>query len=509
MADLDDRVLDRLYNLAQIDAEWSIRTERGFTWWAGDLAQHVWADRPVNIDDHLLTRVHVRTDLVQGFDGTAKQLQVVGLLARYATASGCVRHAEDASRLQLAAAVSIHEAGFHFLTSFLSLAAAIQVAEAHISIPIIKAVDGWSIAQSAHPENGHCRNPDDMLHVMEGLPLRQEASRWAGDEMIDVLRMLREPPSILASGDETGVAAEFSFPDPRGSLLLRISTTDEHPRLGGGCLFRLTLPPSVTLASVPDLLDLNEREAGGHNYFLGSWCPAEEGPTYVSFLPNAAYRPGALQNLAMSLVNRARWVTAERFDHDLDDNYEKGVARKKAQLSALTRARFGPAPMSNSIDLQRDAGPADAIGPQNDLSIQQLLGSRREGPSDEPGLNSTSKEERGDSRAFADPNPAIEERSVWEIGGTTPGVRPTVAVLIASLFGYAIGSDMTSGEFFALALVIAYGVPFTVGHVKLFREDPKASLVGWVITLAAMAMIWGFVALLIFGAMRLLSGTSP
>jgi hypothetical protein len=354
MADLGNRVLDRLYKLSQIDAEWSVRTEHGFSWWAGDLAQHVWADPPIQRNGHLLTRVHVRTDLVQGFDGTEKQLQVLGLLTRYATLSGWVRHPEDPSRLQFAAAVSVHEDAWEFLTDLLSLAGAIQVAEAHILIPMFEMVDGWTVARSAHPTSGSRHEPDDMLQVVEGLPLREAPSHWAGSEMLQVLGMLQGPPSILANGDENGIAAEFSFPGPRGSSLLRISTTEEHPRLGRGCLFRLTLPPSeARLTSLSDLLETNEREAQGQNYFLGSWCPAEEGPTYVSFIPNAAYRPGALQNVAMSLVTRARWVTAELFDHDIDENYEEAVTRKAAQLRALTESHAERGPTRDPVDNAR------------------------------------------------------------------------------------------------------------------------------------------------------------
>lgn len=380
MADLGERVLDRLYNLSQIDAKWSVRTEHGFSWWAGDLAQHVWEDSPIQSNGHQLTRVHVRTDLVYGFKGTERQLQVLGLLARHATLSGWVRDPEDPSRIQFAAAASVHEGAFDFLTHLLSLAGAIQVAEAHILIPMLEAVEDWTVARSAHPTSGHRQDPDNMLQVVEGLPLREAPSRWEGSEMLDVLRILKGPPSILANGDESGIAAEFSFPGPRGSSLLRISTREQHPRLGHGCLFRLTLPPSETaLTSMSDLLEANEREAESQNYFLGSWCPAEEGPTYVSFLPNAAYQPGALQSLAMSLVNRARWVTAEFFDHDIDENYEEAAARKAAELGALSEPHAGRPGTREPIDSGSDPSePADVAGAPDELSMKDFLDSRKE-----------------------------------------------------------------------------------------------------------------------------------
>jgi hypothetical protein len=39
-----------LYSLLRIDDEWSVREPRGFTWWAGDYAQRVWAEPCV--EDH-------------------------------------------------------------------------------------------------------------------------------------------------------------------------------------------------------------------------------------------------------------------------------------------------------------------------------------------------------------------------------------------------------------------------------------------------------------------------
>ena len=39
-------MIERLYQLSLIDAEWRVREPRGFAWWAGPLAQHVWADPP-------------------------------------------------------------------------------------------------------------------------------------------------------------------------------------------------------------------------------------------------------------------------------------------------------------------------------------------------------------------------------------------------------------------------------------------------------------------------------
>jgi hypothetical protein len=346
MPDVGERLVERLYSMSQVDDKWSMRTNRGFSWWAGDLAQHVWADQPVQVDGSTRSRVHVRTDVITGFNGTERQLQVLGALARFATLSGWLRHPQDASRLQLAAAISVGEESLDFLSSLLSFAGAVQAAEAHIMIPLFENSADWAVARTNHPSTGHRSYPDDMLEMIEHMPMKSAASRWAGSDMLAVLELLQRPPCILATGDATGVAAEFSFPALSGSSLLQISTRETHPRLGAGCLFRLTLPITDHRPNaIVQALELNEREATEHNHLLGSWCPSEHGLTYVSFLPNVAFNPGALTHMARSLMYRVQWVTEEVFDHDLMEHYAPAIEMIGARMRALTGS--DPAPMAD------------------------------------------------------------------------------------------------------------------------------------------------------------------
>ena len=39
-----EAVVQRLYQMMQIDDKWSTRNGAGFTWWGHRLAQRVWAD---------------------------------------------------------------------------------------------------------------------------------------------------------------------------------------------------------------------------------------------------------------------------------------------------------------------------------------------------------------------------------------------------------------------------------------------------------------------------------
>ena len=42
--DIGQAAVDSLYNVMQIDEEWSVRDTRGYTWWAKDRAQRVTRD---------------------------------------------------------------------------------------------------------------------------------------------------------------------------------------------------------------------------------------------------------------------------------------------------------------------------------------------------------------------------------------------------------------------------------------------------------------------------------
>lgn len=346
MNNIGKHITEELFSRSRIDSDWSVQRENGFTWWAGELSQTVSADPPAEHNGHQLTRVHLRTDVIDGFTGTDRELKVLGLLARFSTVSGWVRAEQEPSRIQLAAAISVHESALGFLTNLLSLVQAIQVAEAHTLMPLLGEVDEWSAARSRHPSSGFRADHDDMLRVVEGLPLRTDPSKWAGDEMEAVAEMLQGPPCVLVNGQASGIAAEFSFPKPPGTSLLRVGVEERHPRLGSGCLFRLTLPESgrTDAAMMEQALELNAAETREHNYFIGSWCPSVEGLTHVSYLPNVAYRPGALRNLTISFVNRARWVTSTYFAHSIDDNYEQAAEDRLGLLSSLGEAKEAAEP---------------------------------------------------------------------------------------------------------------------------------------------------------------------
>src|SRR5262245_48487736 len=73
-SDLGLAMVDAIGHSMTLDADWSLRTERGFTWWGKDLAQHVWAEPGVDDDGFNIFRLHARTDLLRSFKPSDENL---------------------------------------------------------------------------------------------------------------------------------------------------------------------------------------------------------------------------------------------------------------------------------------------------------------------------------------------------------------------------------------------------------------------------------------------------
>ena len=88
----------------QVDTQWAEPIDRGFRWWAGPLAQSVWAEPLFDDDGIVVSRVHVRTDLLRDFTRREQNARLSRLGWR-PTLSGPVRHLSDPERIALASCV--------------------------------------------------------------------------------------------------------------------------------------------------------------------------------------------------------------------------------------------------------------------------------------------------------------------------------------------------------------------------------------------------------------------
>lgn len=325
-------LVEHLFREMRIDEEWAVRRERGFTWWAGALAQRVWAEPAFEDFGVELSRVHVQTDVLQGVRGEPEELERLGATTGFATMSGPLL---GEGVVRSAASVFVHEGTLEMWKHLLTVAALLQVTEAHISVETMAELVGGAPAESAHPASGPRLIPDDMLNVIRDgfAPLGERPSMFIGGDFESAERTFGRQHTVLTTADSTGLTSELPFGSE--TALVQMLTDTANPRLGNGLMVLLSLPLKFEQSSRSRLaLDLNRRELGELTRapFLGSWCPhpsLDTTLTHVSFFPNACALPGLPVTLLRYTATRAKWAAATLLGDE--------PARAKRPKSAIER----------------------------------------------------------------------------------------------------------------------------------------------------------------------------
>jgi len=324
------RALNNIYQRMQIDTEWSVRGERSFSWWAKDFVQHISVTEPVKSGDFWVSRLIAVTPIVEGVEVTEDAYHLLNVPnAYFGTLSAMVLGQDGVVRH--VAATTVHEQTLEFVSHFFSFIAAMQVTDAHIKAPFFAEMLKGRQALSAHPTSGpRLDYGHDCLDIIEHLivPQGKEPSAWTGSDMLDTLALL-ERYSMMATGDEKGLVAEFPY---HGSASLLTFDTDRvHPQVGYGLHVSLKVPDNVfpRSASVAAGL-LNQMEAVPElpTKFYGTWCTEPNGNlTFSAFYPNALFHPGKGKNIALAMASRAEWVAC------LTDKRNRAARWKTARSS--------------------------------------------------------------------------------------------------------------------------------------------------------------------------------
>ena len=191
---------------------------------------------------------------------------------------------------------------------------------------ILKRVYVPLVAQAAvcHP---YCliavnRGQNDTATGTPGeLSVFDEPSHWGLEDFKSTETLLRLA-GIFANAGETGLAAEFPWDDGGVSWvtddetsLLTIQSDMRHPHIGNGLFFKLELPEAYFEEQLVDLVHhLNLLEVTGADVppFFGAWCSQVTTGriAYVGFLPNLAYWPQSVSEIAAWLKIRAQTARA-------------------------------------------------------------------------------------------------------------------------------------------------------------------------------------------------------
>jgi hypothetical protein len=194
-------------------------------------------------------------------------------------------------------------------------------------------------------EDGRKREElDDILEVADEIfaPAGARQSQWSGSDEFEIFaRNFGESNGCFANGDPTGLTAEVPFGS--GSALIQCWTDQAHPQLGNGLLVTLMLPHSVSDQPDGGAADLNFFEARAWTDVpnLGCWHTRDAGgargifPAHSTFIPNALYRPGLVQNFVLWEMGRARWVRQTFFPEMQDRLMSETLNERLGGVSSI------------------------------------------------------------------------------------------------------------------------------------------------------------------------------
>ena len=301
--------LDFLADRLNLDPEWTVREEGRLTWWAGPLAQRIWAAPAREEHGIEMTPLHIETDLLREVPAIADTVERLAGINRLATLSAYVADAAG-TRVRLHASVSLTADNWPLARLLAVHAAALQVADAHAEATPLAEVFGGAPDASGHPQHGARTTLDEMLEVAGLYQERGEAAPpWSAKEFATLLQ-LDPRPWLMASSHATGLEATLPFgPDPRVTAQLELDAAYRHPALGSGLHVRLVVPRPADAATVQRL---NAGEAEGPDaHQLGAWGIDEgERLRYAAFLPSAAYAPHLTPSFVYHMVARNDWAHA-------------------------------------------------------------------------------------------------------------------------------------------------------------------------------------------------------
>lgn len=331
MSDVGVRLLDSLYEQMMIDDQWAVRRERGFTWWAYRLAQHVEVGPPVWSVDRYVCSVRIWTEVVADADASTDPAAVLAAVNPFTTLSALVWDPSESTIAECCTA-TVHDEIFVWLSKVLATAAALQNTAAHSRAHSLARATGGAPAASDHPSSGERPGMDDLLNVPQQVvvPLGAQPSQFVGkfDGVGDFLRDMQ----FLGVADTDGLTCEVPFTSDIPAIgiaedgqlqtsLIQMFTDAPHPEAGNGLLCLMRVPYRAEpeqIAAKANQLNLLESRADAGTPLLGAWCPDPSSDTtlaFCTFVPNLLARWVLVENLVAYMSTRSR-LAAEQLSAD-------------------------------------------------------------------------------------------------------------------------------------------------------------------------------------------------
>jgi hypothetical protein len=318
-ADLGTELVAYVHDALRVQEQWRIDIGRGFTWWASDFAQSVWADPGVFHNTSSVFRLHAEIELLKG-SGHAEQCEIFLSSFMANTTLSALVYDGERDTFKLHCSVYADNDNAEWLKRLFLGAVGLQLCEAHKKSKWLADTLDTAPATSAHPTSGMRNDPDQMVNAVDQFfrPMGQQPSKWqASDEWDEACDILKRFSTKCTGDDQSYLIAHMpwggrsSNPLEQQTSILEINGEKPHPDLGNGLHLSLTVPLQMDQkAAAHAALELNEIERREWRWYhdLGSW--ASQGGTLIfeCFIPNTSYVPRALVELSQGMARRAQWV---------------------------------------------------------------------------------------------------------------------------------------------------------------------------------------------------------
>ncbi|WP_071288798.1 hypothetical protein [Mycolicibacterium llatzerense] len=322
-----------LYEVLMVDAEWSVSTPRGFTWWSYRFAQHIEAGPGADVNGRESSHLRIWTDVVRDVD---PRRDPASLVAAANTQQALSTLVWDESRGTIAefSTLQVDADNIDWVRKVLPVAAVIQITSAHSRASDLAQAVGGQPTTSPHPTNGWRPSPDEILTgpmhgiVQEG----RSASKFVGTRTT-ALQDYVQQMGLVGFADSAEFSCELPFigntpvalcmdeNEPVETSLLQLFTDIEHPGYGRGALLTLALPLKFTthdVAHVANSLNAAETRAADaarspFGCLLGSWCvdPTHreaDRVAFTAFVPNILGMDYMLEHIVFWQRTRSRFA---------------------------------------------------------------------------------------------------------------------------------------------------------------------------------------------------------
>jgi len=306
--DLGMDAVDRIHREMQIDEPWTLREERGFTWWGAWIRERVWTGDAVRSRGETLWHVRAVTPTFRDLPDEPATYAAVIDMNLLQPMSAFVFDPDDGT-VSARCGVFVYGAVAPWLSTWLLTAVGLQASMAWLAAGS-DAAAGLVRDDLPHPQAGPRRDPDDMLNVAMGLPAMPSPVTVA---VLEAAAAELAAEGVTASFDpetDSLLAACPMGPDQAAMWGVRSA---EHPFLGPGAVTRLGLPEVVGprrgawLANALNAAESADWRGEDRPHALGAWKFDGRQLYHDTFLPGVLLGRLDLDDAILLARNLLAW----------------------------------------------------------------------------------------------------------------------------------------------------------------------------------------------------------